>query len=70
MVKYEVICEELKTVELGDYISYGITATNEDETQKISDISVSRQNVENLVLLLNRNNVSIEHFSDIVNDFI
>ena len=70
MVKYEVICEELKTVELGKYISYGITATNEEETQKISDISVSRQNVENLVLLLNRNNVSIEHFSDIVDDFM
>lgn len=69
-VKYEVIREKLKSDELGEYISYGISASDGLQNVKISDISVSEQNVKNLAMLLNRNKVSLEHFGDIVNDFI
>lgn len=70
MIRYEVIEETIYTKENGKYKSFGIAAISDEGTDKISDISVSEQNVKNLVMLLNRNNVSIEHFSDIVNDFI
>ena len=70
MVKYEIIRESIDSKNSGTYISYGICATDENYKEKISDISVSEENVKNLVLLLNRNHVSKEHFFDVVSDFV
>ena len=50
--------------------SYGIECKNHsgESVKVIHDITVSKDKAENLVLLLNRHEVSPVHFEDIVED--
>lgn len=54
-----------------DYKAYGIAAIKEDTVADyVADISVNKQKVEHMVVLLNRNQLSLEHFRDVVVDLI
>lgn len=69
MGTYELIREKIHREELEDYWSYGITGRDGEQTVKVSDISVSRENAQQMVDLLNRNGVSLEHMMDLLQDF-
>ncbi|MFQ9871639.1 MAG: DUF6514 family protein [Oscillospiraceae bacterium] len=69
MGTYELIREKIHREELEDYWSYGITGQDGERTVKVSDISISRENAQQMVDLLNRNGVSLEHMMDLLQDF-
>lgn len=54
------------------YIGYGFTAYRTQpvsEVFSIEDLSVDAQEVLNLIQLISDNDVSIEHFQDLIEDF-
>ncbi len=65
MVTYKVI-EECKGIS-----TYGIIALDSDKVvSEIDDISVNRESVEELVCLMNREQLSLIHFRDAVENSI
>lgn len=69
---YQVIREELQTVEIGTYTAYGIGAVGEEGQvlAHIHDISTERTAVEVLAEKLNRLEASVLHLTEIVLDYI
>lgn len=72
MIHYKLNRGSFDHAELGAYVSYGLTAYDENEQllQTISDISTSEQAVSALVSLCNKLQVSLIHMDDIVADFL
>lgn len=57
--------------EMEGYKAYGIAAIKEHTvTDYVSDISVNKEKVKNMVILFNRNQLCIEHFRDVIMDLI
>ena len=68
---YEVIREELHSDELGDYVTYGIQMSAENNVLKmISDVSTNREYVKELVQRCNSEQLDPIHIDDVVSDFI
>lgn len=60
------IIEKEVEVENNTYVSYGI----ERGEIRYDDLSINRKKVEKFIDMLNRNNVSDIHISDLIDDFI
>jgi hypothetical protein len=69
-VHYMVISERIENPPSPKRITYGILARSSNYWAAIRDISSYRFRVELLARLLNRFQVSIYHFRDVVEDFL
>lgn len=68
---YITVTQTFKNQELGEYISFGISAMQNDTIIKtISDISLNIDTVNKMTELFNKYNLSPIHFSDAVEDLI
>lgn len=65
-MEYKIFKETISDKELGEYDTYGVISGN----IKIHDVSLIREEIEFLVNLLNRLNVSPIHFHEVAEDFI
>lgn len=67
MNRYAAIEEELHSDEIGTYVAYGVRM---DETLSVSDVSLDRAAVENLVERMNDGDLDPVHFFDVIEDFV
>lgn len=66
---YSVITEHMEPPETGPYNTYSIVLSQKGKIlNKISDVSLNRKDAESIADKLNRNDVSPEHFFDVVQD--
>ena len=66
---YLVIEEHLEHPELGNYVSYGIKAMcGDSEVGYVSDVSVNKEFVEDVVRRCNEGNLDVIHLMDVVED--
>lgn len=63
---YKIIKQNKNSTELGDYCTYGIQIGE----ILVEDISLNRENLENLVSLMNKENLSPIHLMDVIEDFL
>lgn len=73
MKKYRMVEEALTDPELGSYTTYGIRAEGpleDDSDVQISDVSLSKQVVEELVERCNRLELDPIHLRDVVEDTV
>ncbi|MCI9273915.1 MAG: hypothetical protein HFE39_08160 [Clostridiales bacterium] len=57
--------------EMEGYKAYGIAAIQEQTVADyVSDISIDKEMVKNMVVLFNRNQLCLEHFRDVILDLI
>lgn len=71
MTKYKLIKEHLFHPHIGEYKAYGIAAYNGHKLiNKISDISISRQEVRRLCRLCNKLQLAPEHIGEVIEDFL
>ena len=66
MQKYGVRCLRLIHEEIGSYIGYGIRYGE----HTVTDISLDRAKIENLIERMNSNELSPLHMMDIIEDFL
>lgn len=70
-IKYSVYPAEQHNPDIGPYTGYGIEAiSTSGEGQVIADISSRRGYVEDIAAALRKGEVSLDHFGDVVIDFI
>ena len=69
---YEIVKENVEDDLLGDYITYGIVATDENNLiiQAVSDVSIDSDVVKNIVKLCNDYQLEPIHLLDVVDDMI
>ena len=66
---YSVTMEHMDSPETGPYLTYSIVLTQHGKVlNRISDVSLNRKDAESIADKLNRNDVSPEHFFDVVQD--
>ncbi len=71
MYRYSTIEESFDDEELGNYISYGITVRSNGETiMTISDMSLNRELVDELVSRCNSLQLDPLHLYDVIEDAI
>ena len=64
--KYELIAKTIDHEEIGSYIGYGIRYVE----HTVTDISLDRAKIENLIERMNLNELSPLHMMDIIEDFL
>ena len=64
--KYELITTTIVREEIGAYIGYGIRYGE----HAVTDISLDRAKIENLIERMNLNELSPLHMMDIIEDFL
>ena len=64
------LIETEKVLEEQAYLCYGIQMTYAGTVVKVEDLSLHREEVENLVKLCNEKNLSPLHFQDVLEDFL
>ena len=68
---YEAVRQELRSDELGEYVTYGIRASsNEQQIAFVSDVSTDKQAVQHLAELCTSDQLDPIHLNDIVEDFL
>lgn len=67
MKRYFVVEEKLENPEIGEYISYGIRM---EGGLSVSDVSLNRDAVEDLVGRMNDGELDPIHFFDVIEDFV
>lgn len=65
---YEVFCEEITNNEIGTYITYGVRDVT--GIYVVHDVSISYDRVVEIVKILNRNQLSVIHLDDVINDML
>lgn len=70
-ITYNMIKSRMKHEDIGEYITYGIGAVMDGITlDEVKDISMDAKAVKNLVNKCNYHSLAMEHFRDVVEDFI
>ena len=68
---YFPIAQTLFSEELGEYVSYGIFATRDEQTiALVSDVSTELEAVKELAARCTEHQLSPEHLSDVIEDFL
>ncbi|MCH5185185.1 MAG: hypothetical protein J1F64_03575 [Oscillospiraceae bacterium] len=65
---YQSFKEHRFCEEIGEYVTYGIKT--EDEAYTISDISSNDEVIDNITGCMNKNDVSVLHMNDVIEDMI
>ena len=69
-VFYEVFEEDLVNPEIGQYRTYGIMSASADGELRISDVSLCKDKLEDIVGKLNMYELSPVHIRDVVEDIL
>jgi len=67
---YSLIDDIIINPEVGEYQAYGIMYTSGDETIRISDISLCKNRLEDVIDKLNRLQLMPVHILDVVEDVL
>ena len=68
---YQTIATEVNHPEQGKLQSYGIKATSPDGTERtVVDVCTSKEAIDSLVDLCNREQLALCHLDDVIEDFL
>ena len=68
---YCIVRENLRSEELGDYVSYGIRVyRGEEEVAFVSDVCGDSAELERLTALCTERGLDMAHLSDVIEDFL
>lgn len=67
---YQVISENWMHIDLGEYATYSIQVTGDGSTEKLHDVSVSKETVDWMVELFNKYQLSPIHLQNAVEDLL
>ncbi|MBR2715533.1 MAG: hypothetical protein IKB73_04930 [Ruminococcus sp.] len=70
MANYSLHTQSLYGIGRKKQVSYGIIVTENGETSTIADISIDKIAVEQLIERLNTYELSTEHLSQVIEDFL